>query len=113
MPGLTLNAVMDFLHACGADVNAIEDIFDAYTKRPPLPEEGVRKQVAEAGAGLPLLKRARVERYDLFHKPKTGKPETPDEERDRRVREAKGQARAIRWERRSHRTYNDVCGICG
>jgi len=108
MPGLTLNAVMDFLSACAADASAIEDIIDAYTKRPPIPEERTRKQVAEAAAGLPLLKRARVEWYDRFHKPKTGKRETLEQEHDRRVREAKGQARAIRWERRLHRVLNDV-----
>ena len=108
MPGLTFNAVMDFLSACGADVNAIKDIIDAYTKRPPVSEERIRKQVAEAAVGLPLLKRARVEWYDRFHKPKTGKRETPEQERDRRVREARGQVRAIRWERRLHRAFNDV-----
>ncbi len=108
MPGLTLNAVMDFLSACGADASAIKDIIDAYTKRPPIPEERVRKQVAEAAAGLPLLKRARVVWYDRFHKPKTGKRETPEQQHDRRVREARGVARAIRWERRLHRVLNDV-----
>jgi hypothetical protein len=46
--------------------------------------------------------------YDTFHKPKTGRHETPGEEHDRRVREARGQARAIRWERRLHRALNDV-----
>lgn len=108
MPGLTLNAVMDFLAACGASVTAIADIIDAYTKRPPIPEERTRKQVAEAAAGLPLLKQSRVEWYDRFHKPKTGKRETPEEQHDRRVREAEGVARAIRWERRLHRALNDV-----
>jgi len=108
MPGLTLNAVMDFLSACAADASAIEDIIDAYTKRPPILEERTRKQVAEAAAGLPLLKRARVEWYDRFHKPKTGKRETLEQEHDRRVREARGVARAIRWERRLHRVLNDV-----
>ena len=108
MPGLTFNAVMDFLNACGADVGAIKDIIDAYTKRPTVSEERVRKQVADAAAGLPLLKRARVEWYDIFHKPKTGKRETPEQQHDRRVREAKGVARAIRWERRLHRVLNDV-----
>ena len=108
MPGLTFNAVMDFLNACGADASAIKDILDAYTKRPSIPEERMRKQVAAAAVGLPLLKRARVERYDRFHRPKAGRCETPSEERDRRVREAEGQARAIRGERRLHRTFNDV-----
>ncbi len=108
MPGLTLNAVMDFLAACGAGASAIEDIIDAYTSRPLIPEERTRKQIAEAAVGLPLLKQARVEWYDRFHKPKTGKHETPEQERDRRVREAKGVARAIRWERRLHRAFNDV-----
>jgi hypothetical protein len=108
MPGLTLNAVMDFLNACGADASAIKDVVDAYTKRPPIPEERTRKQVAEAAVGLPLLKWARVEWYDIFHKPKTDKRETPEQERDRRVREARGVARAIRWERRLHWVLNDV-----
>jgi transcriptional regulator with XRE-family HTH domain len=108
MPGLTLNAVMDFLAACGAGVGAIADIIDAYTKRPAIPEELTRKQVAEAAVGLPLLKQARVEWYDRFHKPKTGKSETLEQEHERRVREARGVARAIRWERRLHRAFNDV-----
>jgi hypothetical protein len=108
MPGLTFNAVMDFLSACGADVTAIADIIDGYTKRPPVSEERVRKQVAEAAAGLPLLKQARVEWYDRFHKPKTGKRETLEQEHGRRAREAKGVARAIRWERRLYRVLNDV-----
>jgi len=108
MPGLTLNAVMDFLRACGARVSAIEDIIDAYASRPPIPEERTRKQVADAAVGLPLMKRARVVWYDVFHKPKTGKRETPEQQYDRRVREARGQVRAIRWERRLHRTFNDV-----
>ena len=108
MPGLTFNTVMDFLAACGAGVGAIADIIDAYTKRPAIPEELTRKQVAEAAVGLPMLKQARVEWYDRFHKPKTGKRETPEQENDRCVREAKGQVRAIRWERRLHRVLNDV-----
>ena len=108
MPGLTLNAVMDFLYACGAKVSAIEDIIDAYTTRLPIPEERVRKAVAEAAVGLPLLKQARVEWYDRFHKPKTGKRETPEQQYDRRLREARGQVRAIRWERRLHFMFNDV-----
>jgi len=108
MPGLTLNAVMDFLAACGADASAIKDIIDAYTSRPSIPEEKVIKQVAEAAAGLPLLRQARVEWYDRFHQPKAGMRETPEQRHERRVREAKGVARAIRWERRLHRTFNDV-----
>jgi len=108
MPGLTFNAVMDFLAACGADASAIKDIIDAYTSRPPIFEERTRRQVAEAAAGLPLLKQARVEWYDRFHKPKAGKRETLEQQHDRRVREAKGVARAIRWERRLHRAFNDV-----
>jgi len=108
MPGLTFNAVMDFLSACGADATAVKDIIDAYTKRPPILEERTRKEVAEAAAGLPLLKQARVEWYDRFHKPKAGKRETPEQQHDRRVREAKGVARAIRWERRLLRVLNDV-----
>jgi transcriptional regulator with XRE-family HTH domain len=108
MPGLTFGAVMDFLKACGAEVTAIKDIVDAYTSRPPALEERTRQQVAEAAAGLPLMKRARVTRYDLFHKRKVRRRETPEQEHDRRVREARGQARAIRWERRLHRTWNDV-----
>jgi hypothetical protein len=96
------------LVACGADASALKDIIDAYTKRPPIPEERIRKQVAEAAVGLPLLKQARVEWYDRFHKPKAGKRETPEQQYDRRVREARGVARAIRWERRLHRVLNDV-----
>jgi transcriptional regulator with XRE-family HTH domain len=108
MPGLTFNAVMDFLKACGANVSAIADIIDAYTRRPPIPEERTRKLVAEAAAGLPLLKQSRVEWYDRFHKPKAGKRETLEQQHDRRVLEAGGVARAIRWERRLHRVLNDV-----
>jgi len=108
MPGLTFNAVMDYLAACGANVTAIANIIDAYAKRPTIPEERKRRQVAEAAAGLPPLKRARVEWYDRFHKPKAGKRETPEQEYDRRVRQARSVARAIGWERRLHRVLNDV-----
>ena len=108
MSGLTFNAVMDYLAACGANVTAIADIIDAYAKRPTIPEERTRRQVAEAAAGLPLLKQARVEWYDRFHKPKAGKRETPEQEYDRRVRQARSVARAIGWERRLHRVLNDV-----
>jgi hypothetical protein len=113
MSGLTFNAVMDFLAACGADATAIKDIIDTYTKRPPIFEEQTRKQVAEAAVGLPLLKQARVGWYDRFHKPKSGKRETPEQQRDRRVREARGQARAIRWERRLLQALNDVLNELG
>ncbi|MBN2464825.1 helix-turn-helix domain-containing protein [candidate division WOR-3 bacterium] len=108
MPGLTFNAVMDFLATCGASASGIADIMDAYIERPPTIEERTRKQVAEAAVSLPQLKQARVEWYDLFHKPKTGKRETPEEQKERRVREARGVARAIRWERRPHGAWNDV-----
>jgi len=108
MPGLTFNAVMDFLSACGANVGAIADIIDAHIKRPTIPEERTRKQVAEAAVGLPLQKQSRVEWYDRFNKPKTGRRETPEQQSDRRVRQARGVARAIRWERRLHRVWNDV-----
>jgi hypothetical protein len=64
--------------------------------------------VAEAAAGLPLLKQSRVEWYDRFNRPKTGRRETPEQQHDRRVRQARGVARAIRWERRLHRVLNDV-----
>ena len=108
IPGLTFNAVMDFLAACGAGAAAIADTIDAYAKRPTIPEERTRKQVAEAAAGLPLLKQSRVEWYDRFNRPKTGRRETPEQQHDRRVRQARGVARAIRWERRLHRVFNDV-----
>jgi transcriptional regulator with XRE-family HTH domain len=108
MPELTFNAVMDFLAACGTDATAIADVIDAYIRRPSILEERTRKQVADAAAGLPLLKQARVVWYDRFHKPKAGKRETLEQEHDRRVREAKAVARAIRWERRLHRALNDA-----
>jgi hypothetical protein len=43
-----------------------------------------------------------------WHKPTAGKRETQEQQRDRRVWEARGQARAVRWERRLHRVLNDV-----
>ena len=107
-PGLGLHVLGGFLLACGARPENITDIVAAYCARPPIPEERTRKQVAAAAAGLPLLKRARVEWYDIFHRPKTGRRETLEQEHDRRVREARGQVRAIRWERRLHRVLNHV-----
>ena len=108
MPGLTFNAVMDFLAACGAGLTAIKDILDAYTSRPSILEERARKQVAEAAVGLPLLKQSRVEWYDRFNRPKVAGRETPEQQHDRRLREARGVVRAIRWENRLHRVFNDV-----
>jgi hypothetical protein len=100
--------VVEFVWACRADVGEILDVVNGYVKRPPIAEERVRQQVADVAGGLPLSKRARVEHYDLFHKPKTGRRETPEQQRERRVREARGQAWAIRWERRLHRVWNDI-----
>jgi len=108
MPELTFNTVMDFLRACETDASAIADIVNAYISRPPALEERTRKQVAEATVGLPLLKQARVIRFDRFYKPKTRRRETPEQEHDRRVRQARVQARAIAWEQRLHRVWNDV-----
>jgi hypothetical protein len=97
-----------FLQACGAEPESIADIVAAYFALPLIPEERTRKQVADVAAGLPVHKRARVEYYDLFHKPKTGRRETLEQQYERRVREAGGQVRAIRWERRLHRVWNEV-----
>lgn len=105
---VSINNVVEFVWACRADVEEILGIVNGYVKRPPIAEERVRQQVADVAVGLPLSKRARVDYYDLFHGPKTGSQETPEQQRERRVREARGQARAIRWERRLHRVHNDV-----
>jgi hypothetical protein len=107
-PGLGLHVVAGYLRACGAGPDSIADIVAWYFGRPSAFEERTRKQVAEAAAGLPLLKRARVTYYDTFHRPTAGRHETPEQQRERRVREARGQARAINWERRLHRTWNEV-----
>ena len=107
-PGLGLHVVAGFLQACGAGPDSITGIVAWYFGRHSAFEERTRKQVAEAAAGLPLLKRARVTYYDIFHRPTAGRRETQEQQRERRVREARGQARAIRWERRLHRTWNDV-----
>ncbi len=107
-PGLGFHVLGGFLQACGAEPESIADIFAEYFAHPLIPEERTRQQVAAVAAGLPLSKQARVEHYDLRHRPKTGSRETPEQQRERRVREARGQARAIRWERRLHRTWNDV-----
>jgi transcriptional regulator with XRE-family HTH domain len=105
---VSINNVVEFVWACGADPGEILDVVNGYVKRPPIPEERVRQQVADVAVDLPLSKRARVEHYDLLHGPKTGRRETPEQQRERRVREATGQARAIRWERRLRRVHNDV-----
>ncbi|MCX6844243.1 MAG: helix-turn-helix domain-containing protein [candidate division WOR-3 bacterium] len=107
-PGLRLPVLMEFVYACGAGPEGIADVLYQYVRRLPPDEERVRKQVTEAAIGLPLMEQARVVWYDTFHKPKSGRRETPEQNRDRRVREAKGQARAIRWEGRLHRVWNDV-----
>jgi transcriptional regulator with XRE-family HTH domain len=110
---VSINNVVEFVRACRADIEEISDVVNGYVRRPPIAEERTRNQVAEAAADLPLLKRARVEWYDRFHNPMTGGRETPEQQRERRVREAKGQVRAIRWERRLHRVWNDVLNELG
>jgi len=107
-PGLGFHVLGGFLQACGAGPDSITDTVAWYFGRPSAFEERTRKQVAEAAAGLPVLKQARVTYYDTFHKPAVGRRETPDEQRERRVREARGQVRSIGWERRLHRVWNDV-----
>jgi transcriptional regulator with XRE-family HTH domain len=110
---VSISNVVEFVRACGVDVGEITDVVDGYVRRPTIAEERVRQQVTEIAAGLPLLKRARVECYDLLHGPKTGRRETPEQQAARRVREARGQVRAIRWERRLHRVWNDVLNELG
>jgi transcriptional regulator with XRE-family HTH domain len=110
---VSINNVVEFVRACRADIEEISDVVNGYVRRPPIAEERTRNQVAEAAADLPLFKRARVEWYDRFHNPMTGGRETPEQQRERRVREAKGQVRAIRWERRLHRVWNDVLNELG
>jgi transcriptional regulator with XRE-family HTH domain len=105
---VSINSVVEFVRACRADIGEILDVMNGYIRRPPIAEEQVRKQIADVAAGLPLNKQARVEHYDLRHRPKTGRRETPEQQRERRVREARGQVRAIRWERRLHRVWNDL-----
>jgi transcriptional regulator with XRE-family HTH domain len=107
-PGLGFHVLGGFLEACGAEPESIADAVAGYLARPLIPEEPTRQQVADVAAGLPPHKRARVEHYDLRHKPKKGRPETLEQQRERRVRQARGQARAIRWEHRLHRVWNDV-----
>lgn len=105
---VSINNVVEFVRACGADVAEIADVVDGYVKRPTIAEERMRRQVADVAAGLPLSGRARVVYYDLSRSLKAGRRETLEQQSERRVREARGQARAIRWERRLHRVWNDV-----
>jgi hypothetical protein len=59
--------------------------------------------MAEVAADLPLDGWARVEYCNLFHGPNRSRHGTREQQDERRVREASGQARAIRWERRLQR----------
>jgi transcriptional regulator with XRE-family HTH domain len=108
LPEASLNSLVGFVRACRADVAELLDVLDSYASLPTIPEQRVRQQVAEVAAALPLRERSRVHNYDLSRQQKTGERETPEQQGERRVREARGQVRAIRWEQRLRRVHNDV-----
>jgi len=105
---VSINNVVEFVRACGTDVGEITDVVDGYVKRPTIAEERMRRRVTDVAAGLSLSGRARVVYYDLSRSLTPGRRETLEQQYERRVREARGQARAIRWERRLHRAWDDV-----
>jgi hypothetical protein len=89
----------------GAQMDGFIDLFARLIRDAGMPETCIfrssklepRKQVADAAVGLPLLQQARVEWYDRFHQPKTGKSETSEQQSDRRVLWSVVEGYLTRW----------------
>ena len=104
LPEMRLADLLATLRACGQRFAAVLDVADPYTSLPTATEEQAWQAVAGAVRDLPDRQRSRALRYDykLTSRLKTVRSV------EQRVRQATGQARAVRWERRLHRTWNDV-----
>ena len=104
LPEVRLGDVLEFLRICGRGFDAMLDVTDAYTSLPTVEEERVRQAAGKAVQGLPYRLKARIVRYDTKLAARFPKARSVEQ----RVRQAERQARAVRWEHRLHRTWNEV-----
>ncbi len=109
----SLRFILDYLRACGQHIGAVMDVLDEYTSRPPVLEERAKQAVLDAVAGLLPAQRDVAKNYDIGLRHKAGQRVLTEEDVEKRVRQAVGRARAEDWERRLHRTFNDVLNESG
>jgi transcriptional regulator with XRE-family HTH domain len=94
--GVTLNFVIDYVNACGADHTALRDILDAYTSRPPPLLELADQQLAAVLDGASDRERRRALNYYIGLRTGAGKSAANQQELERAVQAAGRQAVAVR-----------------
>jgi transcriptional regulator with XRE-family HTH domain len=104
----SLSFILDYLQACGKGLGAVMDVLDEYTSLPPILEQRAEQAVLDATAGLPPVQRDRAQSYDIGLSHKAGQRVRTEPDIEKRVRQVVKRARAEAWERRLHRTFNDV-----
>jgi transcriptional regulator with XRE-family HTH domain len=104
----SLSFILDYLRVCGTGLGTVLDVLDGYTSRPTVLEERAKQALLDATAELPPLQQDRAENYDIGLRLKAGQRVRTEQDIEKRVRQAVKRARAEAWERRLHRTFNDV-----
>jgi transcriptional regulator with XRE-family HTH domain len=104
----SLAFILDYLRVCGTGLGIVLDVLDEYTSRPTVPEQRAKQAVLDATAELPPIQQDRAENYDIGLRLKAGQRVRTEQDIEKRVRQAVKRARADAWERRLHRTFNDV-----
>ena len=100
--------ILDYLRVCGKGLGALMDVLDEYTSLLPVLEQRAEQAVLDATAGLPPAQRDRAENYDIGLRHKARQRIRTETDIERRVRQAVKRAMGETWERRLHRTFNDV-----
>jgi transcriptional regulator with XRE-family HTH domain len=104
----SLAFILDYLRVCGKSLGTVLDVLDEYTSRPTVPELRAKQAVLDATAKLPPIWQERAANYDKGLRLKAGQQVRTEQDIEKRVRQAVNRARAEEWERRQHRTFNDV-----
>jgi transcriptional regulator with XRE-family HTH domain len=109
----SLSFILDYLRVCGKGLGAVFDVLDEYTSRPTVLELRAKQALLDATAELPPLQQDRAENYDIGLRLKAGQHVRDEQDIEKRVRQAVRRARAEAWERRLHRTFNEVMNESG
>ncbi|HTW90407.1 MAG TPA: helix-turn-helix domain-containing protein [bacterium] len=104
----SLSFILDYLRVCGKNLGAVLDVLDEYASRPTILEQRAKQALLDATAELPPLQQDRAENYDIGLRLKAGQHVRTEQDIEKRVRQALKRARAEAWERRLHRTFNEV-----
>jgi transcriptional regulator with XRE-family HTH domain len=109
----SLAFILDYLQICGKGLGAVLDVLDGYTSRPTFLELRAKQALLDATEELPPLQQDRAENYDIGLRLKAGQHVRTEQDIEKRVAQAVKRARAEAWERRLHRTFNEVMNESG